>query len=216
MNQSIQRGMIHPLLLSTIVLTVLVIGLGGFAIWSYVNYQNQKNHVDAIVAAAVSDAKREQQEADDKVFAEREKEPTRQLVGPEDLGRVTFNYPKTWSVYLEKTGAGGQFEAYLHPQTVPPIGNNNTYALRVSVVPQSYEQSVNEYQNAVKAGDLKASPIALKGQNGTRLDGNFTKTTQGSMVLFKVRDKTLKVFTQSKVFIPDFDTIVLQTLVFNP
>jgi hypothetical protein len=34
-------------------------------------------------------------------------------------------------------------------------------------------------------------------------------------VLFKIRDKTLEVYTQSPNFASDFDNIVLKTLEFN-
>lgn len=215
MQQHNQQGLIHPLLLSTIVLAVFVVGLGAFGIWSFLNYQDQKNNVDAKVTAAVADAKRQQSAEDEQLFAEREKEPTRQLVGPEDLGRVTLNYPKTWSVLITKDGSNNQYEVYMNPGVVLAPASKNIYALRVIVEGKSYESIVAEYQDLVKKGDLKATPIAIEGKNGTRLDGNFSKDVQGSMVIFKVRDKTLRVFSESRTFQADFDNIILKSLKFN-
>ena len=71
---------------------------------------------------AVAEAKKEQATLDEDKFAQREKEPNRQFVGPDDYGRLTFDYPKTWSVYVARdTSRGGTYEAYLNPITVPPV-----------------------------------------------------------------------------------------------
>lgn len=212
---SLEAGIMNPLLIPTIVLGVLVLGFGSFAIWSFVNYSDQKNNVDEKISAAVAVAKKQQSDTDAKTFQEREKEPYVKFVGPDDLGRVTFNYPKTWSAYIDKS-SDSQYEAYLQPSVVPPIDSKTPYAARVSVTSKSYEDTLKSYQELVKKGDLKSSPIAVKGLNGTRLDGNFSKTVQGSMVIFKIRDKSLSVYTESNTFKPDFDSIILASLDFNP
>ena len=205
--------MVHPLLLTAIVLGVLTVGLGGFSVWAYLNYQDQKNNVDAHISAAVADAKREQQEADQADFVEQEKVPTRQLVGPVDLGQVKFSYPKTWSVYVDKESSG--YEAYLHPLVVPPLTSGTPYALRVTITSNKYESVLAGYNEAIKTGKLKASPVTIVGVDGTRLDGTFSTSVRGSMVLFKIRDKTLQLYTQSTNFQGDFDNIVLKSLEFN-
>jgi len=211
-----QAGEVNPLLLISIVLTILVLGLGSFSIWSYVNYTDQKNNVDQKISAAVSDAKRQQGVEDQTKFAEQEKQPTRQFVGPDDLGRVQLNYPKTWSVYVDQDGAStSNYEAYFSVGVVPPVKGNTPYALRVTIVKKSYESILQTFQEQVKKGELKSSPVTLQGQNGTRLDGNFSKDIKGSMVIFKVRDKTLEVYTQSPTFVPDYEQIILPSLTFN-
>ncbi len=211
-----QAGEVNPLLLISIILTILVLGLGSFSIWSYVNYTDQKNNVDQKISAAVADAKRQQSTDDEAKFAEREKQPTRQFIGPDDLGRVQLNYPKTWSVYVDQDGAGtSNYESYFSTGVVPPVKGKTPYALRVTIIKKSYESILQTFQEQVKKGDLKSSPITLQGQTGTRLDGSFTKDIQGSMVIFKVRDKTLEVYTQSPTFVPDYNQIILPSLTFN-
>lgn len=211
-----ERGIVHPLVLTAVVLSVLTVGLGVFGIWSFVSYQDQKNNVDAKIKTAVAEAKQQQSAEDDKQFAEREKQPTREIVGPDDLGRVAFSYPKTWSAYIDKNGANGsQYEVYLYPGAVPSIATKTPYALRVSVVDRRYEDETAVFRDRVQKGELKASPVTLNGETGTRLDGIFSKDIQGSMVLFKVRDKTLKVYTESRSFQADFDSIVVKSLSFN-
>ncbi len=211
-----QQGLVHPFVVTSVVLTVLVVTLGGVSIWAFVNYQDQKNNVDTKIEAAVAAAKQEQSEEDDKLFAEREKQPARQLVGPDDLGHVTFDYPKTWSVYIEKDGSEGEYDAYLHPGAVVALANDQPSALHVSILKQDYDTVVKKYREAVTKGDLKATPVNLQGQTGTRLDGAFSKERQGSMVLMKLRDKTIVVATENKDFVNDFNAIVLPSLKFNP
>lgn len=98
---------------------------------------------------------------------------------------------------------------------MPSTQGRTAYALRVSVVNASYESTLQTYQQPVKEGTLKASAIKVNEVDGTRLDGKFSDTTQGSMALFKVRDKTLRVFTESTAFSDDFDKIILPSLKFN-
>lgn len=211
-----QQGLVHPFVVTSVVLSVLVVTLGGLSIWAFVNYQDQKNNVDTKIEAAVAAAKQEQSEEDDKLFAEREKQPARQLVGPDDLGRVSFDYPKTWSVYIEKDGSEGEYDVYLHPGAVLALANDQPSALHASILKQDYDTVVKKYREAVTKGELKATPVNIQGQTGTRLDGTFSKERQGSMVLMKLRDKTIVVATENKDFVNDFNTIVLPSLKFNP
>lgn len=203
------------MLITSIVLGVLVAGLAGGFIWAYANYTDQRDHTNSKINAAVAEAKKEQSAADEKQFVEREKEPYRQLIGPDDFGRVTFDYPKTWSVYVPKSDNRG-YEAYLHPVAVPAVTSTQPYALRVSIGQQSYDSVVSGYSSLVRRGDLKSTPIEVNGFSGVRLDGKFSATKTGSEVVFKVRDKTLVVSSDIDSFRSDFDDIVLKSLSFVP
>jgi hypothetical protein len=215
MKRTHELGMVHPVFVTAVGLSITTVVLAVFGVWAFLNYQDQKNNVDAKVAAAVADAKRAQSEADQVTFAEQEKQPTRKITGPTDLGQVTFAYPKTWSVYIDHDGAGNSYEAYFYPQVVPPLTSNTPYALRTSIVNNKYESVLAGFSDRTKTGALKASPITVAGVDGMRLDGAFTNAVRGSMVLFKIRDKTLEVYTQAESFKGDFDSIVLKSLEFN-
>ncbi len=215
MKRSSEFGMVHPLLVSTILLSLVVLGLGGFSIWAYLNYQDQKNNVDAKVSVAVAAAQQEQSDADQASFNEQEKLPTRQLVGPTDLGQVKLSYPKTWSVYVDKDGSNNTYEAYLYPLIVPPLDSDTAYALRISIIGTSYEDVLSGYNKRIKDGKLKANSVTVSNVDGTRLDGAFSDTITGSMVIFKIRDKTLEVYTESTEYQTDFDNIVLPSLEFT-
>ncbi|HSE29846.1 MAG TPA: hypothetical protein VLA77_04655 [Candidatus Saccharimonadales bacterium] len=204
------------LLVMTIVLSVLTVGFGGFSVWAYLNYQEQKNNVDGIVAESVVLAQEQQKATDEAGFVEREKLPTRQFVGPADLGQVTFDFPKTWSLYIEADGSAGTgYNAYFHPGAVSNPTRQQPYALRVVILNSTYENSLAAFQQGVQDGTLKASAITVNGQVGTRFDGKLGQSN-GSLVLLKSRDKSIEIFTESDAFLGDFNNIILPSLKFNP
>ena len=215
MRYARERGGIHASTIIVIVLTVLLAGAGSAAIWAYMQYQEQKTDVDGKIDLAATQARKEQAEADEKKFIEREKEPNRQFVGPSDYGRATFEYPKTWSVYEARDAVnGGNYEAYLNPIIVPQVSAQRQFALRVTIVDQDYDSILRQYQSAVKRGDLKSVGITIGEFTGTRLDGKFSKDIRGAAVIFKIRDKTLTIRTDSNTFVKDFDALV-KTIEFN-
>lgn len=216
-NTSTQAGEINPLLILSIVLGLAVIALGGFATWAYLNYTDQKNNVDSKISIAVSKAKQEQSDADQVKYLEQEKQPYRTFQGPAEFGGVTFEYPKTWSVYVDKDGSStSNYVAYLQPGVVPPTSSKTPYATVVNIVSNDYEDVLKSLNEQVKSGKLRSSPVTINGQTGTRLDGTFTGNIEGSMVIMKVRDKTLQVSTQSNTYAKDYTNAVLATLKFNP
>lgn len=214
-RQNEQQGAVSGSLLAIIGLVALVLAVGGVAIWAYLAYNEQKTNVDSKISLAVAEAKNQQATADEEKFAQREREPNRQFVGPDDYGRLVFDYPKTWSVYVAKdVSRGGNYEAYLNPVTVPPVSPTQQFALRVTIEQRDYDQVISSYEALVKKGDLRSSAASANGNNGTRLDGSFTKDIRGAAVIFKVRDKTVTVRTDADTFKPDFENVI-KTINFN-
>ncbi len=210
-----EQGAVSGSLIAIIGLSVIAAIFGGLAIWGYLNYTEQKTNVDGKISVAEAEAKKSQAELDDKRFAEREKEPNRTFVGPEDYGRLTFDYPKTWSVYVAKdVSKGGTYEAYLNPVTVPPVSASQQYGLRITIEDKTLDAVVESYQGLVKKGDLRTSATSSDGNNGTRLDGSFSKDIRGAAVIYKIRDKTVTIRTDADTFKPDFETII-KTIKFN-
>jgi hypothetical protein len=214
-KQKNEEGSISGSMIAIIGLSVLVLIAGGLAIWAYVNYNEQKTNVDGKIDLAVAEAKKEQVDIETEKFAQREKEPNRQFTGPDDYGRLVFDYPKTWSVYeAHDVSRGGTYAAYLNPIVVPPVSPTEQYALRVSIEERDYDQVVKSYESLVEKGDLRTSAVSANGNNGTRLDGNFTKDIRGSAVIFKIRDKTATLRTDADTFKPDFENLI-KTINFN-
>ena len=179
--------------------TLVALGLGG---WALYNYFDQKDNVDAKVSTAVTTAVKAQADKDAADFLEKEKQPNRQFAGPDDYGRLAFDYPKTWSIYVDQdTLSGGTYKAYFNPVSVPPVKDTTQYALRVTIEQKDIERVIATYDTLVKKGDLKVSAVKIDGIDGTRLDGSFTKDIRGAAVVFKIRDKTVTIRTDAETFI---------------
>lgn len=203
----------------TIIIVLLAIVLAivaGIAVWSFINYKEAKTDIDGKIGEAVATAQKVQADSDEAKFTAREKEPARGFVGPDDYGRLTFSYPKTWSVYVNKDASaqGGTYEAYLNPVSVPAVSQSQQYALRVTIEEKDYDKVISGYSSLVKSGALKSSATSANAVNGTRLDGNFSKDIRGSAVIYKIRDKTLTLRTDADTFKPDFDALIT-TIKFN-
>lgn len=216
-NKQTQLGAISGQLVAIVGLGVLVLVLGSVAIWAIVNYNEQKTDVDGRVGLAVAEAKKVQADEDEKKYLDREKEPLKKFVGPDDYGRLTFDYPKTWSVYIDKDAAdGGEYKAYFNPEAVPPTANSETqqFALRVTIEQRDYDQVIQSYDGLVKKGDLQRNSSSSQGKQGNRLDGLFSKNIRGSAVIYRSRDKTITIQTDSQTFKSDFDKLA-QTIEYN-
>lgn len=217
MKHSREEGISSVGILAAVVI-VVTLGLGGLSIWSYLNYHDQKYNTDQKIAAAVGKAETAQADKDRAQFLEDEKKPNTQFTGPTDYGSVSFLFPKTWSVYVGDgdDGSNGTFTAYLNPKRVPTVSQTQQFALHVTIESRPYETVLGTYSALVKKGSLTSSVVTTNGLSGTRLDGNFSKTIEGSAVIFKVRDKTLTVQTDSPTFRGDFNDTVLPSLTFTP
>jgi hypothetical protein len=211
-----ERGAVNPLLISTTIFAVFSIALAGFSVWSFSKYQDYKNNSDQKSAAAVKAANEKQATDLEKQFIEREKQPYTKFNGPDILGHVTFDYPKTWSVYIASDSSSGDYEAYLNPGIVPPVSTATPYALRVSIEGRDYDDVLKSYDSLVKKGTLKSTPVEVNGFTGIRLEGEFTKQRTGAQVVFKIRDKTLVIASDANTFLSDFNDVVIKSLDFNP
>jgi len=212
-----QYGAINTQLIVIIGLLVLIVGLSGLSVWLFTQYSDQKNNVDSKIAVAEAAARKAQAEEDDLKIKAIEEEPNREFAGPEDYGRLAFEYPKNWSVYIADEGdtTNGKFNAYLHPVTVPSITSKSArFALKVTIENTAYDKALSAFTKDIEKGDLKSSPISVNGHEGTRLDGLIAKDIRGSAVLFRVRDKTITVSSQAETFKEYFDAIVA-TIDFN-
>lgn len=216
-KRDLSRGAVDGQLVALIGLVVLVIAASGVAVWAFMNYQQQKTNVDSKIALAVAAAKKEQADTDEAKFAEREKEPMRDIIGPDDYGQLTFKYPKTWSVYVANDATtGGKYMTYFNPIIVPSVTGSSAqqYALRVTIEPVTYDKKLEQFKSLIQKGDLKSQPVSVNGHDGTRLDGSFNRNVRGAAVLFKIRDKTAIIQTDAITFMPDFENLI-KTIDFN-
>ena len=205
-----ERGSVNGWMVGTIGCLMLFLIAGSLAIWAYMQYSREKSDVDSKVAIKVAEGKREQAEFDWRKYSDEAKNLRVEFVGPTEYGRVSFMYTKTWSVYIANDGSDrGDYKAYFHPISVPPITNKNSrFALRLEIINKNMDTVLNEYQSRLKKGELTSSSTEFNGISATRIDGTFEKELRGSVVLMKVRDKTIRFSTDADTFKPDFQTIL--------
>lgn len=208
-----QKGAISLLVIPVTLLTVAVIALSIISVMYHNQYVEQRDKNEPIIAEAVTEAETAQKDKLEAEFTEREKQPLKQYTSPAESGSVVLKFPKTWSSYV-KVAKDATMDYYGHPNFVPADDVN--YALRMSLVRGAYSTELKKYDAQVKKGELKATSVSVSGVTGARLDGLLKKDQEGSMVIFPLREKTMRVWTENKDFRGDFDNIVIKNLTFVP
>lgn len=207
-----------------IIVSLIAVTFIGLFIWMSVQYNDVQTDVYSQISVAVAEAKNEQAKKLEKEFLEREKYPYKTFSGPVDYGQLTFEYPKTWSVYVAAAATkGGDFNAYFNPIQVDAVGDDTINALRVTVRDESFDDVTAEYQKVI---DEKDSGLTMESVTiGKVKDGNAITANRyigkipdtdlnGFIVIFKIRDKTAILQTDSVLFQEDFDKL-LTTVEFN-
>jgi len=210
------------------VLSVLLVLSLIFGVWAFLGRQDYKNKSDAKVAAATAATKTSQAAADKTYYTNLAKQPYKTFTGPTSYGTITFSYPKNWSAYVDQTNANEPIDGYFFPDVVPGITSDVAFPLRVELLASDYTQVVGQYDSQVTEGSITSSaymPPKMAGvtnaQAGVRLDGAIGQAADGtalngSMVILKVRDKTLQIYTQTTDSLQDFNDVVLASLSYSP
>ncbi len=212
---------------SLAIILVLGIGLlatGGFGFWAYSQGQDYKNNYTAKAKIDVDKALAAQKADLQKQFDEQSKSPVKTYKGPVTYGSVAFDYPRTWSAYIDEANSSTPIDGYFHPDIVPATKSDGApMSLRVQLMSQDYASVVRQYSSQTKDGSLTAAaytPPKMKDKAnvspGVRLDGLIDKDTNGALVILQVRDKTLKIWTESKDYLADFNDVVMPSLSFSP
>ena len=205
--------------LLTIALAVLFVASSTFGVWAFMGRQDYKNNSDKKSAEAVEKAETAQKVADEADFTEREKEPFETYNGPSEFGSIKIVYPKTWELYVDtKTGGGTPVDGYAHPGYVPGVTSDTAFALRFQVISADYASQLKLFESATKNATVVVSPFRAELVNdilGSRIDGQITTKRTGNVVLLPLRDKTLKIWTESSTYTNDFNE-VLKNLSFSP
>lgn len=202
-----------PLILG-ILLALAVIAIG-VLLWLYITLNakylsvssNVQAQIDVEVAQAISKNTTKMEEE----FADRERYPYRTFAGPADFGSLTFKYPKTWSVYIDKDGsaAGSEFAAFLNPVEVYSINNNTSInALRVNIRTASFESAVQNYDNQVTSGKLTLNIRNIGSASANVYAGEFSEGLRGVVAIFRIRDKVVTLQTDAELFSGEFNNIL--------
>lgn len=208
------RRSIAETIVLTIVSVIAAVFIGLF-VWMFLQYNDARTDVEGQIREAVAVAVDQNTMKLNEEFAEKEKSPYNTFLAPGDYGGMTFDYPKTWSVYIAKEAdKGGDFEAYLNPDKVSPVKNDAINALRVTIKTGTIEDVVKQYDRYVQDGTTTASVRQINGENANVYAGTLQNKLVGKVAIFKIRDKVVTLQTDASVFISDFDKI-LDTVKYN-
>ena len=216
-NQGSQRGFLSVVL--AIVFGLLFVFSTIFGVWAFSERSKYKEDTDKIVADNVAIAVQETETAKDAEFVEKEKLPGRTYKGPATYGTVTVDYPKTWSVYTVEATSGTVLDLYAFPGVVPGVTKQEVYALRIEISSNTYDKEIQSYNKAVADGDLKARAFRsakVPDVLGVRMDGQIDTEKQGAIVILPLRDRSIKIYTESPQYVDDLTNIILPSLTFIP
>ncbi len=230
MVQQVQLAPVQKKDIAGLVKTIVIIVVSliaatfiGLFIWMTLQYNESKTDLDGKIDAAVAKAKDEQASKMEAEFLEREKYPYTVFSGPVDYSQLSFEYPKTWSVYVDKAATsaeGGDYNAYLNPVQVDSVGEETINALRVTIIDEDISKITEKYKKEMEKKDsnLTMESVTIGVNNNitaNRYTGKIPKTElNGFIIVFKMRDKTAILQTDSVLFRAEFDKL-LGTVNFN-
>ena len=211
--------------LTEIILGFLLVCSLGFGIWAFVSRTDYKSNSDKKSAAAVAKAAIVQKAKSDLEYAEKDKLPLVTYSSPAVAGSIKMQYPKSWSAYVtEESNSSSPVVGYFHPGFVPnTLGIGTAFALRLEVANNQYAELLKQYESNIKSGTVSMSPYSLPGVPsvlGAKLSGQIVSGNEkvvGTIVLMPVRDKTIKIWTESNTtYLADFENSVLANFTFVP
>ena len=186
----------HSSLMETVILVIVCLIAAAaivFAVIFFMRWNELKVNQDSAIEMAVSEERVKQEEIANQRVEEAKKVPKLEWVGPEVYGRLSFNYPKNWSVYVNKDGEKGtDYEVYFNPGRINSINDNSSrYTLRFKIVNRQYDVVTKEYQSKVASGAMTFQAVEEDGLSGGRFDGEISKDIVGSVVVLKMYDKSV-------------------------
>ncbi len=184
--------------------------------WMTAQYSDASTDLESKINEAVVKAVDENTAELQEQFAEKEKNPLKKFAGPTDYGELTFNYPKTWSVYEYASATnGGEFGAVFNPDKITSNSASTINALRVKIDNTDYENAIKSYEGKVKSGKLELQIIQINGANANLYVGELDNKFNGAILIIKIRDKTATFQTDAfSVFQNDFFN-VLSSIQYN-
>lgn len=199
-------------LIFTSLIAVTFIGL---FIYMTIQKNDAETDVQGKIDLAVAEAENKLQTELEKKFEEQEKYPYKTFAGPSDFGLLTFEYPKTWSLYVPDDGSrADDFKAYFNPGQVNLVEDQTVMALRVTIVNRLTEDVKRDYADKVRDGKMTVSTTVVNNNNVDVYEGELDSKFIGSVCIFKIRDKTVLLQTDANIFRDDFFRM-LGTVRFN-
>ncbi len=211
-NASDKKSLIETIILVVVCLIAAIAIV--IAVVFFMQYNELKTNYDSDKGIAVAEAVKAQEDADIEKFKEESKLPYAKFTGPSDYGSLSFEYPKTWNVYVSSDGSENtDYEAYFRPGQVDPIDKETSrYGLRFQILNRQITSIQPDYENRVKDGSLTSSVFSAGSGSaaltGTRYEGSIDEKIRGVVILIKINDKTAIFQTDADSYRADFDKLV--------
>lgn len=191
-----------------------------FGLWAFSAMLDYKDNSDKKSDLAVSKALTEQKSKLDAAYEEKAKSPYDTYQASSEFGSLRFEYPKSWSLYVDSKISGGSssIDGYAHPSFVPGVGSETSFALRFQVVDNQYAEELKSYDASLQNSGTTVSPYrSEKVQQvlGSKISGKITPNKSGVMFLLPLRDKTIKIWTESNTYAVELDKL-MSTLSYLP
>jgi hypothetical protein len=202
-------------------LGVMLIGASVFGVWAYSERAKYADDFDAKVATEIEAQKKQIQIQLQSDFDIKEQQPYKDFSSDSEYGSITVSVPKNWSILSDKPAKSGiVLDATLHPNVIPGISTGIPYAARINLISDDYATVVKSYDESIKKSTVTVTAFEATNvpgsTDGIRLDGQILSGKTGTMVILKVRDKTLKIWNESPEHRQEFDQILLGSLTYNP
>jgi hypothetical protein len=212
-------GGVNPILLALIAVTLMFFGSLIFGIGKASEASDYKNNVDQKVSAGVEEQSQLISEQKQAEFDEKEKAPYTIWTSPTQYGSVKLGFPKTWSYYLaldQDSNSQQPINLYAHPNYVPAVSKDQRYALRLTLETEDYNKVLDDYRKKSEREGLQIGTLQVSNVSGIKAKGLIDRDVSGTVVVFPIRDKVLRIWTESRDYEPDFESIVLKNLSFIP
>ncbi len=197
------RNLIETIIL--VIVSIVAMVFIGLFIWKYIEWDTVKTDVDGQIDAAVAMAVSENTTKLENEFTEREKYPYKSFMGPADYGSLSFEYPKTWNIYVARDASnGGDYEAYLNPGEVQPVSATTINALRVTIRDQAFDNVTRTYDSLVRTGKVAVVTRNVGSTVANVYTGDLPNNIRGTVTIFKLRDKTVMIQADAAIFSDEY------------
>lgn len=201
-----------------VLMTVGFVTALGFGLWAFMGKQENQTNLDKKIADASAVAVAKAEEAKEKVFTEREKDPFKTYTGSATFGSLSFSYPKSWSIYQDEKTSDTILNFFGQPNFISGLESSSVFAFRAQILSSSYDSEASKLQKLVESGKLTV--VAFQPKNvpttvGLLATGELAKDKVGRLLILPQRDKTFKFWTESNDYLNDFNRII-ETINFVP
>jgi hypothetical protein len=218
-----QDGAISGLGISLVLAIILLVVLAVFGGWAFSSREDYKNNVDAKIHVAVTAAQNTAAVTEKAQLAQDEKQPYYSYQGPAQYGSIAFQYPRTWSGFVDTTGTSLLVNGYFMPPILSSVVDQTAnFALRVEVIAAPYSQ-VMPGVVGVPGGKNPITSTAFALKNVPSVVGvvasgplSVSPGSTATMVILPDRTNTIEIWTDGTAYLSDFNNIILPSFSFSP